>query len=64
MPDAYPSSAHIALVEVNFRGGSMIKTLTRLKRTNPSIGIDRMDDYQATHHEISDAQCISFVCTQ
>ena len=42
----------------------LIKTVTRLKRTNPSVGIDRMDDYQAIHHEISDAQGISFVCTQ
>ncbi len=42
----------------------LIKTLTRLKHTNPSVVIDRMDDYQATHHEISDAQCISFVSTQ
>ena len=41
-----------------------IKTLKRLERTNPSVGIDRMDDYQAIHHEISDAQGISFVCTQ
>ncbi len=42
----------------------LIKTVTRLERTNPSVDIDRMDDYQAMHHEISDAQCISFVCTQ
>jgi hypothetical protein len=42
----------------------LIKTVTRLERTNPSVGIDRMDDYQAIHHEISDAQGISFVCTQ
>ncbi len=39
----------------------MIKAVTRLERTNPSVAIDRMDDYQAMHHEISDAQCISFV---
>ncbi len=42
----------------------LIKTVTRLERTNPSVGIDRMDNYQAMHHEVSDAQCISFVCTQ
>jgi hypothetical protein len=42
----------------------VIKTLTRLARTNPSVGIDRMDDYLATNHEISDAQGISFVRTQ
>jgi len=30
----------------------LIKTVTRLERTNPSVVIDRMDDYQATHHEI------------
>ncbi len=32
-----------------------IKTLKGLERTNPSVGIDRMDDYQAMHHETSDA---------
>ena len=42
----------------------LIKMVTRLERTNLSVVIDRMDDYQATHHEISDAQCISFVRTQ
>jgi hypothetical protein len=36
----------------------LIKTLTRLERTNPSVVIDRMNDYQAMHHEISDAQCM------
>ncbi len=41
----------------------LIKMLTRLKHTNPSVSIDTMDDYQAMHHEISDVQCISFVCT-
>ena len=41
-----------------------IKTPKRLERTNPSVGIDRMDDYQAMHHEISDAQGIAFVRTQ
>ncbi len=30
----------------------LIKTVTRLKRTNPSFGIDRMDDYQAMHQNI------------
>ena len=42
----------------------LIKTLTRLEHTNPSVSIDRMDDYPAMHHEISDAQGISFVCMQ
>ena len=42
----------------------LIKTLKRLERTNPSVVIDRMDDYHAMHNEISDVQCISFVCTQ
>ncbi len=32
-----------------------IKTLKRLERTNPSVGIDRIDDYPAMHHETSDA---------
>ena len=41
-----------------------IKTLTRLVHSNPSVAIDRMNDYQAMYHEISDVQCISFVCTQ
>jgi hypothetical protein len=27
------------------------KTLKRLKRTNPSVGIDGMDDYQATYNK-------------
>ena len=42
----------------------LIKTVTRLERTNPSVVIDRMDDYQAIHHKISNEQGISFVCTQ
>ncbi len=33
----------------------MIKTVTRLESTIPSVGIDRMDDYQAIHHKTSDA---------
>ncbi len=41
-----------------------IKTLTRLAQTNPSVAIDRMNDYQAMYHEIFDAQRISFVRTQ
>jgi hypothetical protein len=45
-------------------GFGAIKTLTRLAHTNPSVAIDRMDDYQAMYHEISDAQCLSFVCTK
>jgi hypothetical protein len=40
-----------------------IKMLTRLEHTNPSIGTDKMNDYQAMYHEISCAQCISFVRT-
>jgi hypothetical protein len=31
-----------------------IKTLKRLERTNPSVRIDRMDDYQAIYHKTSD----------
>ncbi len=41
-----------------------IKTLTRLAHTDPSVVIDRMNDYQAMYHEIFDAQHISFVSTQ
>ena len=32
-----------------------IKTLKRLERTNPSVRMDRMDDYQAVYHKTSDA---------
>jgi hypothetical protein len=32
-----------------------IKTLKRLERTNPSVRMDKMDDYQATYHKTSDA---------
>jgi hypothetical protein len=32
-----------------------IKTLKRFECTNPSVGIDRMDDYLAIYHKISDA---------
>ena len=28
-----------------------IKTLKRLERTNPSVGIDGMNDYQATYNK-------------
>jgi hypothetical protein len=42
----------------------VIKTRTRLALTNFLVDIDRMNDYQATYHEISDEQCISFVHTQ
>jgi hypothetical protein len=47
----------LILREEAFRG---IKTLKRLERTNSSVRIDRMDDYQAIYHETSDAQLISF----
>ncbi len=33
----------------------LIKTVTRLESTNPSVVIDRMDDYQAIYHKTSDA---------
>jgi hypothetical protein len=36
-----------------------IKTLTRPESTNPSVIIDRMDDYISIYHKISDAQLIS-----
>jgi hypothetical protein len=32
-----------------------IKTLKRLEHTNPSVRMDRMDDYQAIYHKTSDA---------
>jgi hypothetical protein len=32
-----------------------IKTLKRLERTNPSVRMDRMDDYLAIHHKTSDS---------
>ena len=36
------------LKEEEFRG---IKTLKRLDHTNPSVGTDRMNDYQATNNK-------------
>ena len=53
-PSLYPLSMSKAYVEVDFEGGrnseefGAIKTLKRLDHTNPSVGIDRMNDYQAT----------------
>jgi hypothetical protein len=41
-----------------------IKTLKRLERTNPSVRIDRMDDYLAICHKTSDSRLISFVYEQ
>ena len=32
-----------------------IKTLKRLERTNPSVRMDRMDDYLAIYHKTSDS---------
>jgi len=32
-----------------------IKTLKRLEHTNPSVRMDRMDDYLAVYHKTSDA---------
>ena len=32
-----------------------IKTLERLEHTNPSVRMDRMDDYLAVYHKTSDA---------
>jgi hypothetical protein len=32
-----------------------IKTLKRLERTNPSVRMDSMDDYQDIYHKTSDA---------
>jgi hypothetical protein len=36
-----------------------IMTLERLEYTNPSVRIDRIDDYVAIYHKTSDAQPIS-----
>jgi hypothetical protein len=41
-----------------------IEKLKRLESTNPSMRIDRMDDYLAIYHKTSDAQRISFVYGQ
>jgi hypothetical protein len=41
-----------------------IKTLKRLEHTNPSVRMDRMDDYLAIYHKTSDVQLISFVYEQ
>ena len=38
--------------------------LKRLKRTNPSVIINRMDDYLAIYQKTSEAQPISFVYEQ
>ncbi len=42
----------------------VIMMLKRQERTNPSVRIDRLDDYQAIYHKTSDAQLISFVYEQ
>ncbi len=41
-----------------------IKTLTRLALINPSVRIDRMDDYLAIYHKTSDSRLISIVYEQ
>ncbi len=41
-----------------------IKALTRLKSTNPSVRINRVDNYLSIYHKTSDAQLISFVYEQ
>ena len=41
-----------------------IKTLKRLEHTNPSVRMDRIDDYLSIYHKISDVQLISFVYDQ
>jgi hypothetical protein len=40
------------------------KTVLELALTDPSVGIDIMDDSPAISHKKIDAQCISFVSTQ
>jgi hypothetical protein len=41
-----------------------IMMLKRLESTNPSVIIDRMDDYLTIYHKTSDGQLISFVSEQ
>jgi hypothetical protein len=41
-----------------------MKTLKRYEHTNPSVRINKMDDYLAIYHKTSDAQPISFVYEQ
>jgi hypothetical protein len=52
-------------MEVDFKRGSIwsYKDAYRLAHTDSSVVIDRIDDYQAMYHEISDVQCISLVHT-
>ena len=55
---AYLSSARndaLEEVELSEEAFGVMKTLRRPKRTNLSVGIDRMDDYQAIYHKTSDA---------
>ncbi len=40
---------------LSYEASGAIKMLKRLKCTNPSVRIDRMDDYLAIYHKISDA---------
>ena len=40
------------------------KNELELALTNPSVGIDRMDDCLAMYHKKFDARCISFVSAQ
>ncbi len=39
-----------------------IKTLKRLERTNPSVRMNRMDDYPAIYHKTSDAPADHILC--
>ena len=41
-----------------------IMMLKRLERTNPSVRIDKMDDYLAIYHKTFEAQPISFIYEQ
>ncbi len=40
------------------------KNQLELAYTNPSVAIDKIDDFLATYHKIFDTQCISFVSAQ
>ncbi len=57
-----------AAAQFSFFGHSIskIKEKNELKlaHTNPSVGIDRMDDCLAMYHKKFDANCISFVSAQ
>ena len=61
---AFLSSArNDALEEVDLRE-EVFGVMKILESTNPSVRIDRVDDYPAIYHKTLDAQLISFVYEQ